>query len=127
MTIIYLVHFNIYDQKHLIKHKGRIQVSVLGLSDRLITWSGKSSGWFYKKNEWDWFWSYSNRAMWNSAYVQLKQLTTRFVNDYPGYDGTISFLKNVTSAYVQLQLRKIKDNHPAHNHHAAHQWVKKIF
>ena len=54
-------------------------------------------------------------------YVQLKQLPTQFVNDYPGYDGTISFLKNVTSAYMQLQLRKIKDNHPAHNHHAAHQ------
>ena len=26
-------------------------------------------------------------------YVQLKQLKTRFVNDYPGYDWTISFLK----------------------------------
>ena len=26
-------------------------------------------------------------------YVQLKQLKTRFVNDYPGCDWTISFLK----------------------------------
>ena len=26
-------------------------------------------------------------------YVQLKQLKTGFVNDYPGYDWTISFLK----------------------------------
>ena len=26
-------------------------------------------------------------------YVQLKQLKTRIVNDYPGYNWTISFLK----------------------------------
>ena len=26
-------------------------------------------------------------------YVHLKQLKTRFVNDYPGYNWTISFLK----------------------------------
>ena len=26
-------------------------------------------------------------------YVHLKQLKTRFVNDYPGFNGTISFFK----------------------------------
>ena len=34
-------------------------------------------------------------------YVQLKQLKTRFVNDYPGCDWTISFLKR-----HQLSLKK---------------------
>ena len=27
------------------------------------------------------------------GYVQIKQLKTRIVNDYPGYNWTISFLK----------------------------------
>ena len=34
-------------------------------------------------------------------HVQLKQLKTRFLNDYPGYNWTISFLKQ-----CKLSLKK---------------------
>ena len=49
-------------------------------------------------------------------YVQLKQLKTRFVNDYPGYDWTISFLKQHKLSLKkggQMQLaRKIVTSDP---------------
>ena len=45
-------------------------------------------------------------------YVHLKQLKTRFVNDYPGYNWTISFLKRhklSSKKGGQVQLARKRD------------------